>query len=82
MTAIQAVQSKARQIVAIYNTPDNPKWKVWGNRCAIFLAPIGGLAILLFVPEPYKTYAAEAWAVLMGTLKGVSKLTTDPKPSK
>ncbi len=82
MTAIQAVQTKAQEITAIYNKPDNPKWKVWGNRAVIFAAPIGALAILIFVPAPFKDPAAATWAVLMGAFKGLTKLTTDPNPPK
>jgi hypothetical protein len=68
MTAIEKIQST-------WNKPDNPFWKKVGNFCTIIASPAGTLAILIFVPEPFKQASIAVWVSIMAAIKATTKLT-------
>lgn len=57
--------------------PDNPFWKKVGNFAALVAAPAGTLAILIFVPDPFKQTAIATWSALMAAIKGLTKLSVN-----
>jgi hypothetical protein len=55
--------------------PDNPFWRKVGNFAVIIAGPVGTLAILIFVPAPFKEPGIAAWSAIVAGIKAASKLT-------
>lgn len=70
------LQTQIKQIKTVIAKPDHPFWRKVGNWAVLVGAPIGTLAILILVPDPYKQPSIAAWSAIMAAIKGGSKLTT------
>ena len=69
----------AKRIRRAWNRPDNPTWRKVGNIAVMVAGPVGTLAILIFVPAPFKDASIAAWSALVAAVKAGTKLTTAPK---
>lgn len=56
-------------------SPDHPFWSKVANIAAKVVGPAGTLAILIFVPAPYKDQAVAVWVALTSAIVGGTKLT-------
>ncbi len=72
MTIQQATNSIAKQIAK----PDHPFWRKVGNWAVIVAAPVGTVAIEVFIPDPWKRVIQVAWNSIMSLIKFGSKLTS------
>lgn len=79
MSPIQTLTTTCGNIVKQVKKPDHPFWKKVGTIAFNVAQPLGSLAILAFVPAPYKDPAIALWIALCNAIKGATKLTVDPK---
>jgi len=57
------------------NKPDHPFWHKVGEVATKVAQPLGTLAILIFVPPPYKEEAIATWVAITSAIFGATKLT-------
>jgi len=70
------MEAVINQIKSDWKKPDDPWWRKVGNFAILIASPVGTLAILICVPQPYKDASVAAWVAICTALKAGTKLTT------